>query len=69
MALNEWQHDFLRHTIESGGSTGDIPGGIVNEDLVGLIKVGYVQAHDVAGTVRYEITEPGRAAYKATLGK
>ena len=68
MALNEWQHDFLRRLIEPG-SLIVLPRKIVNEELDGLIKAKFVLAHDEAGTVRYQITEAGRAAYKATLGK
>jgi hypothetical protein len=62
MALNQWQHDFLRRLVELRGSI-TVPDGVVNEELLGLIEADYVtEGCGGSGRARYAITKAGRAA-------
>ena len=67
MNINQWQLRFLTRLVELGGSV-DVPVGVVNEDLVGLIEADYVLEGDGGGgRTHYRITKTGRAAIQETL--
>lgn len=69
MALNQWQHSFLRRLVELGGSV-SVPDGVVNQDLIDLIEADYVLEGDGGGgRTYYKITNAGRAAIKQFLGE
>ncbi len=62
MTLNQWQTSFLRRLVELGGAI-SVPEGVLNEELLELIKVDYVrEGRAQPSQVCYEITEAGRAA-------
>jgi hypothetical protein len=69
MALNQWQHNFLRRLVELGGSI-SVPNGVVNQEIIELIEGDYVLEGDGGrGRAYYKITKAGRAAIKQSLGE
>jgi hypothetical protein len=69
MALNQWQHNFLRRLVELGGSI-SVPDGVINEELIELLEAGYVlEGSGGPGRTRYKITEAGRAAATQSVGE
>jgi len=67
--FNQWQRNFLNRLVELGGSI-SVPTGVVNQELIELIKTDYVYGSDAGrGCTCYKITAAGRAAIQQSPGE